>query len=75
MKLTGELKEKVEKAETKEEAKKIIKEAGEEAGMSLSDEELDQVAGGHLLGHIYLGQALNSQSVTINIDSLDMVVS
>ena len=55
MKLTDELKEKVEKAETKEEAKKIIKEAGEEAGMSLSDEELDQVAGGHLLGHIYLG--------------------
>ena len=54
MQLTGELKEKVEKAENKEEAKKIIKEAGEEAG-NLTDEELDQVAGGHLLGHIYLG--------------------
>ncbi len=37
MKLTGELKEKVEKAETKEEAKKII----EEAGLNLTDEELD----------------------------------
>ena len=45
MKLTGELKEKVEKAENKEEAKKII----EEAGMELTDEELDQVAGGPIL--------------------------
>ena len=42
MKLTGELKEKVEQAENKEEAKKII----EEAGMILDDTELDQVAGG-----------------------------
>ena len=42
MQLTGELKEKVEKAETKEEAKKTI----EEAGMILDDAELDQVAGG-----------------------------
>ena len=42
MKLTGELKDKVEKAETKEEAKNAI----EEAGMILDDTELDQVAGG-----------------------------
>ena len=42
MQLAGELKEKVEKAETKEEAKKTI----EEAGMILDDAELDQVAGG-----------------------------
>ena len=42
MQLTEELKEKVEKAETKEEAKKVI----EEAGMILSDDELEQVAGG-----------------------------
>ena len=42
MKLVGELKEKVEKTETKEEAKKVI----EEAGMELTDEEMDQVAGG-----------------------------
>ena len=42
MQLTGELKEKVEKAETKEEAKKTI----EDAGMILDDTELDQVAGG-----------------------------
>ena len=42
MKLTGELKEKVDKAETKEEAKKAI----EDAGMILNDAELDQVAGG-----------------------------
>ena len=42
MKLVGELKEKVEKAKTNEEAKEII----EEAGMELTDEEMDQVAGG-----------------------------
>ena len=42
MELTKELKEKVEKAETKEEAKKILK----EAGVELSDAELDQVSGG-----------------------------
>lgn len=41
--LTGELKEKVEKAETKEEAKKIL----EEAGVKLTEEELDEVAGGY----------------------------
>ena len=42
MELSKELKEKVEKAETKEEAKKIL----EEAGVELTDTELDQVAGG-----------------------------
>ncbi len=45
MKLIGELKEKVEKTENKEEAKKII----EDAGMELTDEEMDQVAGGPIL--------------------------
>ncbi len=39
MQLTGELKEKVEKAETKEEAKQTI----ENAGMFLSDEDEDKV--------------------------------
>ena len=42
MELTKELKEKIEKAETKEEAKKII----EEAGLEMTDEEMEQVAGG-----------------------------
>ena len=42
MELIGKLKEDVEKAEKKEEAKKII----EKAGMELTDEEMDQVAGG-----------------------------
>ena len=42
MKLIGDLKEKVDKTETREEAKKVI----EEAGMELTDEEMDQVAGG-----------------------------
>ncbi len=45
MKLVGELKEKVEKTESKEEAKKVI----EEAGMELTTEELDEVAGGNCL--------------------------
>ncbi len=47
MKLVGELKNKVEKAENQEEAKKII----EKAGMKLTDDELDQVAGG-VYGHL-----------------------
>ena len=42
MKLVGELKDKVEKAENQEEAKEIIK----EAGIELTDEEMDQVGGG-----------------------------
>ena len=42
MKLTGKLKDKVDKAETKEEAKELIA----QAGMELTDEELNQVAGG-----------------------------
>ena len=39
MKLTGKLKEQVEKAETKEEKKALI----ENAGMELNDEELEKV--------------------------------
>ncbi len=42
MKLTGNLKKRVEKTESKEEAKKVI----EEAGMVLTDDELENVAGG-----------------------------
>lgn len=42
MKLTGKLKEKVEAAETKEEMKEIIS----RAGMELTDDELESVAGG-----------------------------
>lgn len=42
MKLTGELKEQVEKAESKDEKKKLI----EEAGMELTEKELDMVSGG-----------------------------
>ena len=43
MELTKELKEKLENAESKEEARKIL----EEAGVELTDEELDAVAGGY----------------------------
>ena len=48
MKLTGDLKNQVEKAESKEEKKKLI----ENAGMELSDEELDMVSGGAEEGNI-----------------------
>jgi len=44
MELVGKLKEKVEQTKDKEEAKKII----EEAGMVLTDEELENVAGGRV---------------------------
>ena len=50
MKLTGELKEKVEKTENKEEAKKVI----EDAGMILDDADLDQVAGGSFIPSPFL---------------------
>ena len=46
MELTGELKEKVEKTETVDDAKKIIKDSAEKAGLILNDEELDKVSGG-----------------------------
>ncbi len=42
MELSKELKGKMEKAESKEEAKQAI----EKAGMELNDDELDQVSGG-----------------------------
>lgn len=42
MKLTGDLKKKVEQTQTKEEAKDAIK----KAGMLLTDDELEQVSGG-----------------------------
>ena len=46
MKLTGELKDKVDKAETMEAKKAIIA----EAGMELTDDEVESVAGGILPG-------------------------
>ena len=42
MKLTGKLKERVSKAETKEQAKELIA----NAGMELTDEEMAHVSGG-----------------------------
>ena len=42
MKLVGNLKKQVEETTNKEEAKEVI----EKAGMELTDEELDKVAGG-----------------------------
>ena len=46
MKLIGNLKKQVEETKNKEEAKEVI----EKAGMELTDDELDQVAGG---GRLY----------------------
>ena len=48
MEMSKELKEKVEQAKNAEEAKKILEEAGKE----LTDEELDQVAGGAWFGDL-----------------------
>ncbi|MBR4329094.1 MAG: bacteriocin [Candidatus Riflebacteria bacterium] len=43
MRLIGNLKKQVEETKNKEEAKEVI----EKAGMELTDEELNQVAGGN----------------------------
>lgn len=45
MKLTGDLKNQVEKAESKDEKKSLI----ENAGMELTDDELNMVAGGTVI--------------------------
>ena len=58
MEIIGKLKEDVEKAETKEEAKKVI----EEAGMKLTDEEMDQVAGGKRLRSMLAQKSPNKSS-------------
>ncbi len=50
MELVGELKEKVEKAESKEEARDTIR----EAGIELTEEEMEQVVGGLKVPEYYL---------------------
>ena len=50
MKLIGNLKDKVDKAKDKEKAKKIIA----DAGMELTDDELEMVAGGSDIGNGYI---------------------
>lgn len=47
MKLVGELKEKVKNANTKEEAESILA----EAGIQLTEEEFEKVAGGYAIPH------------------------
>ncbi len=54
MKLIGNLKKQVEETTSKEEAKEVI----EKAGMELTDEELNQVAGG-FTGLARMGQYFN----------------
>ena len=49
MKITDELKKKLENAQSKEEADAILTDAvkgAEDAGFELSDEDLDQISGG-----------------------------
>ena len=45
MKLVGELKKQVEETNNKKEAKELI----EKAGMQLTDDELDNITGGHVV--------------------------
>ena len=52
MELKKELKEKLENAESKEEVKKII----EDAGIELTDEMLEEVAGGRMYQGILLAE-------------------
>ena len=54
MKLTGELKKQVEKADGREGKKKLI----EKAGIILTDDELDQVSGGYSHPVIEMASAL-----------------
>ena len=50
MKLIGDLKKKVDEANTKEEAKELIA----NAGMELTEEEMDAVCGGQAIESLYL---------------------
>ena len=50
MKLIGDLKKKVDEAKTKEEAKELIA----NAGMELTEEEMDAVSGGQLMESPFL---------------------
>ena len=50
MELSGDLKKQVEQAETKEEKKKLI----ENAGMKLTDDELNMVAGGGQFSSLFV---------------------
>ena len=52
MKLIGKFKKNADKAENREEAKKMINNAGAEAGTMLNDEELDEVSGGGKAGKV-----------------------
>ena len=55
MKLTGNLKEQVEKSESRDEKRNVI----EQAGMILTDDELDMVTGGMALPR-YLRKRINT---------------
>ncbi len=60
MKLIGNLKKQVEETKNKEEAKEVI----EKAGMELTDDELDQVAGG---GHGLIDEGWSHKWYSVNV--------
>ena len=62
MKLVGKLKDSVKKAEAKEQAKELIA----DAGMELTDEEMDQVSGG--LAY----KAVNSALTELDEEGIDV---
>lgn len=71
MKLIGDLKKKVEKAKDRTEVKELI----EEAGISLTDEELDQVSGGTNVGcnhNVYVCPRCGSTNVKLIAEVGDM---
>ncbi len=52
MKLTEQIKEKIDNAQSEEEVKTIlesVKDGAEEAGVILDDEDLDKIAGGKMV--------------------------
>ena len=71
MKLIGNLKKQVEETKNKEEAKEVI----EKAGMELTDEELDQVAGGEI--RLFINPKCDlcgSNNTFVNIDGKTRLV-
>ena len=66
MKLIGALKEKVEKAETMEEKKRLI----EEAGIELTDEEIEMVSGGEITSANVVGYGSSDPSFDKSLECM-----
>ena len=70
MKLTGDLKNQVEKAESKDEKKKLI----EEAGMELTEKELDMVSGGGFGGGLFMQTLIASMSSLATLEKAAIIL-